>query len=78
MCFAVNNRLHMDRTTSWVLCSGLADCYRQLERIPEIATRTEMCGADRCAEVDASRNEGLLKNRPVGIADGRPTKPLGS
>ena len=29
-------------------------------------------GIDRCAEVDASRNEGLLKHLPVGIADGRP------
>ena len=25
-----------------------------------------------CAEVDASRNEGLLKHLSVGIADGRP------
>ena len=39
MSFAVENRLHMDRTTSRVLHSRFADCYRQLERIPEIGTR---------------------------------------
>ena len=42
VCFAVNNRLHMDRTTSWVLCSGLAACNLQLERIRDIGTRFDL------------------------------------
>ena len=32
---------------------------------------------DRCDEVDAPRNEGLLKHRPVGIADGRAVTLIG-
>ena len=32
---------------------------------------------DRCDEVDAPRNEGLLKHRPVGIAAGRAVTLIG-